>query len=93
MGRSAIPTDEATPSGNDSLYRFNFLTQRVSRLRPHFYLAVARAINASSARRVPHTHTTVDPDFMRSYVVRMLCAKRESIGNTNDCLRLRAREH
>src|SRR5260370_11074673 len=32
MERSAIPTDEATPSGNDSLYRFNFLTQRERRL-------------------------------------------------------------
>jgi hypothetical protein len=28
MGRSAIPTDEATPGGNDSPYCFNFLTQR-----------------------------------------------------------------
>jgi putative tryptophan/tyrosine transport system substrate-binding protein len=27
---SAIPTDEATPGGNDSLYCFNFLTQRGS---------------------------------------------------------------
>ena len=28
MGRSAIPTDEATPGGNDSPYCFNFLTER-----------------------------------------------------------------
>jgi len=40
-----------------------------------------------------HSHTIVDPDFMRSYVVRNLCAKLESIGERNGRLRLRARQH